>query len=128
MDWNLPLNYTMAQIQAASKAQIIAVINTLLNTYSKRQIIVWLLNNTVKYPREPVIVYDSSGKVTSQTQINYDVETGLQADKRVIIWTYYPNGDVNVITVSLLDANNNVMSTQTIQHYQNGQQPTSVIT
>ena len=56
------------------------------------------------------------------------IKVNNMTDKRVIIWTYYPNGDVNVITVNLLDANNNVMSTQTIQHYQNGQQPTSVIT
>jgi hypothetical protein len=127
MDWNLPVNYTMAQVQAATKAQIITAINNLLNTYSKAQIVNWLLENAVTYPGGSTVTYGTNGQIASQTDINYDVNTGLQTDGKKVTWTYYATGEVNIITVQILDANNNVTKTTTIQHYKDGRQPTFTV-
>jgi len=126
MDWNLPVNYTMAQVQAATKAQTITAINNLLNTYSKAQIVTWLLNNAVTYPGNSSVTYGTNGQIASQTDINYDLNTGLQTNGKKVTWTYYATGEVNMITIQTLDANNNVTQTKTIQHYTDGRQPTVV--
>jgi hypothetical protein len=128
MDWNLPVNYTMAQVQAATKAQIVTAINNLLNAYSKQQIVTWLLKNAVTYPDNSSTIYGANKQVESQTNINYDVNTGLQTDKQVTTWTYYSNGDVKVITTQSFDANNNVFGKCVIQHFQDNRQPTTTIT
>ena len=126
MDWNLPVNYTMAQVQAATKAQIITAINNLLNTYSKAQIVTWLLNNAVTYPGNSVVTYGTNGQIATQTDVNYDVNTGLQTDKRVITWSYYSTGEVNQIIIQQFDASNNLLSTKTVQHYKDGRQPVTL--
>lgn len=38
-------------------------------------------------------------------------------------YTYYANGDIDEIIISKLDNLNNVLSTSTIKHYQDGRQP-----
>lgn len=120
---NVP--YTLDQIRAATKTQIItAISNYLTNNFTKRQILVWLFNNVDIVPAAPVRTFNPDGQIASETDEDDDLETGVQVGGRQTTWTYYPTGEVNIITVQVLDANNNPISTKTIKHYLDGRQPT----
>lgn len=125
MDIILNVPYTIDQIRAATKAQIITTIaNYLTNNFTKRQILVWLFNNVTIVPAVPVRTFNSDGQIASELDIDDDLETGTQTGGRQTNWTYYPTGEVDTITVKTLDAANNVIAIQVIKHYTDGRQPT----
>ena len=124
MDFILPVNYTIAQLRAATKTQIInAISNYLTNNFTKRQIIIWLLNNTNILANATISIYEPDGQVRSQTDRNMDIETGLQVDGRVVTYAYYPTGEVDTITISTRDSANKEIAKKIIKHFIDGRQP-----
>ena len=120
----IPVDVTLEQLRALTKAQIINRLSTwLTNHFTKRQLILWLMDIEVM-DDEPVRTYRADGQISSETIVTKDTETNLQVNKRVVTWTYYATGEVNVITIKQYDANNVLLHTKAIKHYKDGRQPT----
>lgn len=120
----IPVNVTLAQLRSMTKAQIINKLsNWLTNNFTKRQLILWLMDIEVM-DDEPVRTYRADGQITSETIVTKDTETNLQVSKREVTWTYYATGEVNLITIKQYDANNVLLHTKAIKHYKDGRQPT----
>lgn len=120
----IPVDVTLAQLRSMTKTQIINRLSTwLTNHFTKRQLILWLMDNDV-ITIDPVRVYRADGQIESETTIDVDTETNTQVNKRVVTWTYYATGEVNVITIKVYDGANNLVHTKAIKHYTDGRQPT----
>jgi len=120
----IPVDVTLEQLRALTKTQIINRLSTwLTNHFTKRQLILWLMDIEVM-DDEPVRTYRADGQISSETIVTKDTETNLQVNKRVVAWTYYPTGEVNVITIKVYDGANNLVHTKAIKHYKDGRQPT----
>ncbi len=120
----IPVDVTLAQLRALTKTQIINRLSTwLTNNMTKQQLILWLMDMDV-ISIEPARTYRADGQVESETTIEVDTETNLQVNKRVVTWSYYPTGEVNVITIKTYDGANNLLRTKAIKHYIDGRQPT----
>ena len=120
----IPVDVTLAQLRALTKAQIINRLSTwLTNNMTKRQLILWLMDADV-INIEPVRTYRADGQIESETTIDVDTETNLQVNKRKVNWTYYATGEVDVITIKTYDGSNNLLRTKTVKHYTDGRQPT----
>ena len=120
----IPVDVTLAQLRALTKAQIISRLSTwLTNHFTKRQLILWLMDIEV-LENDPVRTYRADGQIESETTIDVDTETNLQVNKRVVTWTYYATGEVDVITIKQYDSNDALIRTKAIKHYKDGRQPT----
>ena len=115
-------SYSLDQIRSATKAQIITVINTRLQSMTKRAIILFLMDADV-ISIAPTVTYGANGQVASQTEVVQDMETAGQVSARTTIWSYYPNGSVDTITIQTFDASNALTGTTKIKHYTDGKQP-----
>jgi len=120
----IPVDVTLEQLRALTKAQIINRLSTwLTNNMTKRQLILWLMDIEVM-DDEPIRTYREDGQITSETTVTKDTATNLQVNKRVVTWSYYPTNEVNVITIKTYDGANNLLRTKAIKHYTDGRQPT----
>lgn len=115
--------YTLEQIRAATKAQIITFITNKLDNFSKKQIIVWLFENVIEIADKPTTVVRPDGQLTSQSEIIRDVETGALVTTKTITWTYYATGEVDTITIVVTNSVGTEMSRTVIKHYKDGRQP-----
>ena len=120
----IPVDVTLEQLRALTKTQIITKLsNWLTKNFTKRQLILWLMDIEV-IDIEPVRTYRADGQIASETIVTKDTETNLQVNKRETLWSYYPTGEVNVITIKQYDSNNVLLHTKAIKHYKDGRQPT----
>ena len=120
----IPVNVTLEQLRGMTKAQIINKLSTwLTNNFTKRQLILWLMDIEVM-DNEPIRTYRADGQIASETIVTKDPETNLQVSKRVVTWTYYATGEVDIITIKQYDNNDALLRTKTIKHYKDGRQPT----
>lgn len=120
----IPVDVTLAQLRSITKTQIINRLSTwLTNNMTKRQLILWLMDIDV-LTLDPVRTYRADGQIESETTITVDTETNAQLEKRVTTWSYYPTGEVNIITIKVYDGSNNLLRTKAIKHYTDGRQPT----
>jgi hypothetical protein len=120
----IPVDVTLEQLRAYTKTQIISKLSTWLkNNFTKRQLILWLMEIDVMQ-LEPERIYQVDGQIASEISVTVDTETNLQVSKREVTWTYYATGEVNVITIKQYDANNVLLHTKAIKHHKDGRQPT----
>ena len=120
----IPVDVTLAQLRALTKAQIISRLSTwLTNNFTKRQLILWLMDMDV-LTLDPVRTYQADGQITSETIVTRDTETNAQVNKRIVTWTYYATGEVDTITIKVYDGSNALLRTKSIKHYTDGRQPT----
>jgi queuine/archaeosine tRNA-ribosyltransferase len=120
----IPVDVTLEQLRAYTKTQIISKLSTWLkNNFTKRQLILWLMEIDVMQ-LEPERIYQVDGQIASEISVTVDTETNLQVSKREVTWTYYATGEVNVITIKQYDANNVLLHAKAIKHYKDGRQPT----
>ena len=120
----IPVDVTLEQLRALTKTQIITKLsNWLTKNFTKRQLILWLMDIEV-IDIEPVRTYRADGQIASETIVTKDTETNLQVNKRETLWSYYPTGEVNVITTKQYDGANVLLHTKAIKHYKDGRQPT----
>lgn len=121
----IPVDVTLAQLRAFTKTQLINKLSTwLTNNFTKRQLILWLMDSDV-INIEPVREYYADGQIKKQVETVVDTETKAQVSGRVTTWTYYPTGEVDTITIKRYDATKTLIGTKKIKHYTDGRQPTA---
>lgn len=117
-------NMTIRQMRNSTKAQIIdSVADYIKANFTKRQLIQFLRDRDTEWD-DPVCTYYPDGQISTQTVIERDEETELQVSKKVMTWTYYLTGEVNVIKTEFYNANDLLIRTRRIKHYRDGRQPT----
>ena len=114
---------TIAELRQMNKRQIIDAIAAYLDaSYTRREIIRGIRNDQDTYT-DTTQVYDAQGRITSETEIERDDNTQAQVSRKVISWTYYATGEVNVIKTETYDAADVLVKTRRIKHYRDGRQP-----
>lgn len=121
---------TLDQLRAATKDQILTRLTSVFASMSRKKIceFIWTIKGV---PFE--------GVTLSTLTVNHDVSEGqlLRVYEKTDIlgnklgsqkmeWTYYPTGEVDTITVSDLNALDQIISQKTIKHFTDGRQPVLV--
>ncbi len=117
-------NLTLAQLRAATKAQILTAIGNYLSTLSKRQLIalLWDVAEDGRIDDDRITTWRSSGQLDAYLDVHRDVlgnKTGTTAGKD----TYNPDGTADTIVVVEYDADNLPVRRRTIKYRYDGQQP-----
>jgi len=116
-------NLTIQQLRASTKAQIITAITAYLQAnFTRRELIRLLWERDTDWD-EPIRTYRADGQIESQIEIERNDDTRVQVSKRVMTWSYYATGEVNVILVQVYDAMDVLKRTKRIKHYRDGKQP-----
>jgi len=117
-------NMTLRQMRDSTKAQIIdSIVDYIRANFTKRQLIQFLRDRDTEWD-EPIRTFYPDGQIATQIEIERDEETESQVSKKVMTWTYYLTGEVNVIKTEFYNANDLLIRTRRIKHYRNGRQPT----
>lgn len=128
-------DFTLAQLQAATVAQIRDAMSVHIAQMTKEELIrldmyvgsfdqdtgITLFDDRVKTYRE-------DQQMASQLDVRRD-ELGTQVSSTLVEWTYYetePGRPVDTITIKERDATDQVVSQRTIKHYLDGRQPVEV--
>lgn len=90
---------------------------------NKREL-VRLAEGTDTYSPAPVCKYRKDGQIESQTDEVYDLVDGKLLSVKEITWSYYPGGEVDLITITEFDGNRKQIFQETIKHYLDETQPT----
>jgi hypothetical protein len=118
---------TLEQLRAATKEQIITKIMEKLKSMTKGGIceFIWTIKNIVfeDVRLETLTVKHNVPKGHLLRAFETTDILGNKLGSRRIEWTYYPTHEVDTITISELDANDQVISTKTIKHFTDGRQP-----
>lgn len=117
---------TLAQLRAASKAQLITAIDNKLANMTKKQIIALIWSVTA--PEDivdagaPTVVNGPQGP-TASLQVFRDA-LGAKLGSQKATWSYYtPSGVVDTIVLEELNAADVVTRRWTIKHFADGRQP-----
>jgi hypothetical protein len=115
-----PLTVTAIPITDA-KAMTLTQLQTAI-VPTKRDALI-SINGSDKISAASIRTYAKDGQITSQTDVDRDVETDAVVSGRLITWTYYPEGCVDTITIIETDAAGKETSRKVIKHYTDGRQP-----
>lgn len=114
---------TIQQMRQMTKLELVNSIKDYLqNNYTRREIIRLLRDRDTEWD-EPIRTYRPDGQIESQIEVERDDDTQVQVSRRVMTWTYYATGEVNVIKTEIYDENDVLKRTKRIKHYRNGRQP-----
>lgn len=118
---------TIEQLRAATKAQIITVIDNRLQNMTKKQLIILVLRVTgqnIENWTEEIQIQAQDGP-SGQTIRQYQTKDALGniISKRNINWTYYESGPINEIFIDHLDSADILTLRQKIKHFLDGRQP-----
>ena len=122
-------NYSLDQLRAATRPQILTAISNHLSVMTKRQLVLWLLDRDDQNSAvsdAPICAYRKDGQVESRIEVERDVETGARVGGRVTTWTYFPTGEVDTITISERNAADKETAKRVIKHFTDGRQPTVI--
>lgn len=114
--------FTLEQMRKATKAQIINWITNKLQNMTKKQIIMLLLG-IVNVHRKPEIIYRFDGQIESRLEVIEDA-LGDKVGSILIVYSYYPGGEVDEIVISERDVDDAEIKRQVIKHYLDRRQPT----
>ena len=84
---------------------------------TKRDALISLNGGSDRVTDEPIRVYRKDGQIQSQVETVRDVETNAVILTKTITWTYYPKGEVDLITI----VENG--KKKIIKHFVDGRQP-----
>ncbi len=115
-------NLTLSQIQALNQGQLRAAINAVINGWTKRQMILFLMD-TDKICDAPNITYRPDKQMETFTEIERDVETGAVTGKRTVTYTYYPTGEMKSHSISWKDGLDKETKRQDAQYFLDGKNP-----
>ena len=114
---------TIQQLRASMKNQIVDSITAYLKAnYTRRELIRMLRDRDTDWD-EPIRTYRADGQFESQIEIERDEDSQVQVSKRVMTWSYYVTGEVNVILIQTYDGADVLKRTKRIKHYRDGKQP-----
>ena len=114
---------TLAEMRASTKNQIINSIADYLQANLTRRQVIQLCRERDTEWDDPVSTYGADGQIESQNEIERDSETGAPVSRKYTTWTYYNNGNVNVIAVRVFDETDALVKQKIIKHYRDGRQP-----
>ena len=117
-------NMSLEKLKAATKLDIIKAIGNYLNDLTKKQIIELFLDD-VEVPDHPIIEKYSDGQLKNRRTIVRDV-LGSKLRTRIIDWSYYKSGEVDIISVKDYDLEGICISDEQIKHFLGGRQPRRV--
>lgn len=114
---------TLAELRAATKREIIEDVGRyIFDHFTKLQICKWLLD--VELIQDTVgVTRDEAGRIVKRLQVWRHIVTGAVDHNNETTYTYYPNGDIEDITIIERDGDDNITEQYTIHHYQDGRQP-----
>ena len=113
---------TRAQIIALNQGQLRAAINQVINGWTKREMVLFLLDSD-RIVDTPIITRRVDGQVETYVEVERDMETDVRIGGRRLTYTYYPTGEVDTIVISQRDAADKEKSKRTIKHFKDGRQP-----
>lgn len=114
---------TLEQMREEPLRELCESISTYIQAnFTKRKVMEWLFETDTFYD-PPEFTYDEHGRKTGRRQVGRFVETGKQKKNSEVTSTYYPNGDIEDITIIKRDENDDIVEQYTIHHYQDGRQP-----
>ena len=118
---------TIQDLRDATHQELMQGIHFGLVNYTKKELceIMWTMKTM-----------DPLGIILEEQTINHNVPEGqlIRVYERTDIlgiktgstrfdWTYYPTGEVDTITISMLNALDQLVSQKTIKHFTDGRQP-----
>ena len=124
----MEINYTIEQLRAATKTQILTKLTTWLSNRTKAQLIGLILTvaddlgDRIEIPEPTLSDHYPDGQIKSSLQVNRDV-LGNRTGGRDTTWTYYPSGCVQDIIIQEFDASGTEIWHRRIHHYEDGRQP-----
>lgn len=114
--------FTLEELQGMTKGDIVGSIASQLGPMTKREIMEYLLGID-SYIDRPSITYAPDGQIASRVVITCNV-LGERIRNDETIYSYYPTGEIDTITIIEHDAEDNEIDRRTIKHYLDGRQPT----
>ena len=118
---------TFEKLRAATKEQIITTITDKLTSITKNRIceFIWGIRNIITDNLTLGDLVEKEDGPNGQLLRVYKTTDvlGVKLTSRKIEWTYYPTGEVDTITISELDALDQLISQKTIKHFTDGRQP-----
>lgn len=121
---------TLEQLRAATKEQIVTKIADKLTSLTKKRIceFIWTIKDfsftDITFSTKTVNHNVPEGQLLRIHETTDILGTKLGSTKTE--WAYYPTGEVDTITISELDALDQVISQKTIKHFTDGRQPVLV--
>ena len=115
-------NLTLPQMQVLNQGQLRAAINAVINGWTKREMILFLMD-TDKMVDAPIIIYQSDGQMETFTEVERDVETGAVTGKRTVTYTYFPTGEMKSHSISWKDGLDKETKRQDAQYSLDGKNP-----
>lgn len=124
---------TLIQLRALTLAQIRTAMKANIDAMTKKQLIVldlWCADfdkdALLELVDAPQATRNKDGELERVIEVKRDA-LGAKLGSRIIDWAYYPTKEVNTITLQDLDAADKVTASKVIQHYVNGQLPTTSV-
>ena len=128
--WRLKMPFdvlTPEQLRAVTKEQIITKIVEGLTSMSRKKIceFVWTIKD-LRLTDITLSTLTTNHNVPEGQLLRVYEKTDILGNKlgsTKTEWTYYPTGEVDIITISGLDAQDQVVSQKRIKHFTDGRQP-----
>ena len=114
---------TLAELRSAGypTGKIVSEVAKYLNSKTKKQVVEMLMDTEV-FSRRPVVAHRHDGQI-ERCEVETEDALGDKTGGTVTTFSYYPNGDIQDITIIHRDENDKVVRQYTIHHYQDGRQP-----
>ena len=121
---------TLEQLRAATKEQIITKVVNALTSMTRKRIceFIWTIKGTSFEAislSTLTVNHDVPGGQLIRVYEKTDI-LGTKLGSTKTEWTYYPTGEVDTITISELDALDQIISQKAIKHFTDGRQPVLV--
>lgn len=121
---------TLEQLRQATVTQIRTAISNKLANLTKKQLIILILKvadidvEDMEVPDKEIGEDGVHGQISRLRVIRDILGNKLKSSK--IDWSYYPGGEVDIITQSKLDALDAVINVKKIKHFLDGRQPKEI--
>ena len=114
---------TLAELRAAGHptGKIVSEVAKYLNSKTKKEVIELLMDTEI-FSRPAVVTKRHDGQM-ERRKVETENALGDKTGGTVTTYTYYPNGDIEDITIVHRDGDGNITEQYTIHHYQDGRQP-----
>jgi len=111
----------LQELRDMNYGQIRSAQNQTFNSKSKKELIEIEMEGQTEFS-DPTTGEDCpNGQVWRLTVIRDAEGTKLRSNR--VDWTYYPTGEVDIITIIELDASDDIISMKQLKHYPDGRQP-----
>jgi len=118
---------TLEDIKKATQVELNQDISTEVTSLSKKELAetIWTIKSTPPFTPAFETLIQQADDPRGQLIRVYELSDilGTKTGSQKIEWTYYPTGEVDTITITGLDALDQIVSTKTVKHFLSGKQP-----